>query len=340
MEALEARRLELNTLLDGMHEGFIALGAREEIILINPSACRMLGVNGEQAVGRQLPEINRGAVILSLLEDLRRNGAAEGLLEKDGRFYQLSANRIQGRSGSVLLLSDQTYKMEGESMRKQFTANVSHELRTPLTTICGYAELLDKGMVKPEDTGRFYSLIHHESSRMLALVEDILRLSRLDEGHLNARKQPVNLHEVARSVSQSLELHADEKGVSLSYEGGDAYVLGDATLLSELISNLIDNAIKYNVDKGSVKVEVTNGERAVLTVSDTGIGIEPEHRERVFERFYRTDNSRSKGTGGTGLGLSIVKHAAEFHKAKITLKSEPGKGTVISVAFPPLKTGL
>ncbi len=337
MEALEARRMELNALLDGMHEGFIALGNKEEIILINPSACDIFGVSGEAARGLRLMEVNRSPVILGLLDNLRKNGTADAVMEMNGRFYLLFANRIESGHGAVLLISDQTYKIEGEAMRKQFTANVSHELRTPLTTICGYAEMLDKGMVKPEDAGQFYHLIYREASRMLSLVEDILRLSRLDEGNKVGRKERLNLNAIARSITESLQLAADEKNVTLRYEGEDAQVFGEATLLDELCSNLIDNAIKYNVDGGEVRVSVKNGAQPVLTVSDTGIGIEPEHQDRVFERFYRTDKSRSKETGGTGLGLSIVKHAAEFHKAKINLTSKPGKGTTITVVFPVFK---
>lgn len=338
MEALEARRLELNTLLDGMHEGFVALNDKEEVILLNPSAGSLLGIKPESAKGRFLREINRSPAMLTLLEDLRRDGTASGVLDVNGRHLFLLANRIQGQPGAVLLLSDQTDKMAAEAMRKRFTANVSHELRTPLTTISGYAELLDKGMVKAEDAGRFYSVIHHESNRMLTLVEDILRLSRLDEGYMGGRRELVNLREIAASACQSLAFLAEERNVSLSFSGEDAMVTGDRTLLHELCSNLVDNAIKYNVDKGSVSVKVQGGDQAVLRVSDTGIGIEAVHQPHVFERFYRTDKSRSKATGGTGLGLSIVKHAAEYHKAKITLHSQPGQGTDISVTFPPPQT--
>ena len=232
-------------------------------------------------------------------------------------------------------MSDQTEKLAGEAMRKRFTANVSHELRTPLTTICGYTELLENGMVKAEDAQGIYNLIHKESSRMLDLVEDILRLSRLDEGNLTGKREKVNLCETAASACQLLSLAAQEKGVKVNFTGEDAFVLGDPVLLGELCSNLLDNAIKYNVDNGSVDVRVTAGANTVLTVSDTGIGIEPEHQPHVFERFYRTDNCRSKSTGGTGLGLSIVKHAAEYHKAKVELMSKPGQGTRVTVVFPP-----
>ncbi len=334
MAALAARQQELDALLGGMHEGFIALGGQDEIILINASACVMLGTEKGMALGRRMPEINRSPAMLEVLEKLHGTGNAEGMLERDGRSLFISASRLEDPRGAVLLFSDQTDKVQGEAMRKRFTGNVSHELRTPLTTILGYAEMLEKGMVKEEDLGQFYRLIHRESSRMLTLVEDILRLSRLDEGYLNGKHEKVSLYETAKAACQSLELFASEKGVRLNFSGTEAFVLGDATLLGELCSNLIDNAIKYNRQNGSVLVSVSGGPQAVLAVEDTGIGIAPEHQSRVFERFYRTDSSRSKATGGTGLGLSIVKHAAEYHRGKITLKSRLGEGTAITVVFP------
>ncbi len=334
MAALAARQQELDALLGGMHEGFIALGGQDEVILVNASACAMLGTEKEMALGRRMPEINRSPAMLEVLEKLRTSGSAEGMLEKDGRSYFISASRLEDPRGAVMLFSDQTDKVQGEAMRKRFTGNVSHELRTPLTTILGYAEMLEKGMVKEEDLRQFYHLIHKESSRMLALVEDILRLSRLDEGYLNGKHEKVSLYETAKAACQSLELFASEKSVRLNFSGTEAFVLGDATLLGELCSNLIDNAIKYNKQNGSVRVSVNGGPQIVLIVEDTGIGIAPEHQPRVFERFYRTDSSRSKATGGTGLGLSIVKHAAEYHHGKITLKSRVGEGTAITVVFP------
>lgn len=335
MEALDARRQELDTLLSGMHEGVVALDSQQQIILINLAASAMLGTSQEEARGKLMAEVNRSPVMLEMLDTLRKTGNAMGQLEREGRTYLLSASQLENRKGAVLLLSDQTDKLQGEAMRKRFTANVSHELRTPLTTICGYAELLNNNMVKQEDLGRFYSLIYKESSRMLTLVEDIFRLSRLDEGFQNGQRQRINLLQIAQGVCQSLQPMAEDKQVQLTCQGQDSYVSGDATLLDELCRNLVDNAIKYNVENGKVTVSVTGGSQAVLKVSDTGIGIEPEHQTRVFERFYRTDKSRSKVTGGTGLGLSIVKHAAEYHRAKITLNSQPSQGTAVTVVFPP-----
>ena len=332
--ALEAKNQEQSALLLGMQEGFIALNDKEQVILINESACQMLGVAREEALGQQLVAICRDPVMMAGLEALRTSGRAQGVMKKDGRSYVLNANRIEGRQDAVLLLDDQTEKLEGEEMRKRFTANVSHELRTPLTTICGYGEMLEAGMVQEGDRQRFYQNIQQESRRMLALVEDILRLSSLDEGALSASREQVNLKAVAERACQSLAQAARDKGLTLTCEGEDAFVSGDETLLFELCSNLIDNAIKYNVKDGRVDVSVAGGPQARLTVKDSGIGIAREHQPHVFERFYRTDTSRSKATGGTGLGLSIVKHAAEFHQAAIKLNSNTGEGTEITVTFP------
>ncbi|HSK68059.1 MAG TPA: ATP-binding protein [Candidatus Limnocylindria bacterium] len=335
MEALEARRDELDALVAGMREGFIALGPNETVILINQSACQMLGVTEEAVLGRHVTEANRSPEMMALLEDLRKAGSGERTLSREGRSLALYGGRLRGREGAVLLLADQTEKVAGEGMRKRFTANVSHELRTPLTTIRGYAELLAAGMVRPEDLERTYGLIERESGRMLRLVEDILHLSKLDEGYPAGRMDRVNLHDVAREAIESFQAAAADKKVTLRYRGSDAFVRGDPTLLMEMCANLLDNAVKYNAEGGTVEAEVRGGgAHVLLRVKDTGIGIAPEHRALVFERFYRVDPSRSKQTGGTGLGLSIVKHAAEFHRAAVGLRSEVGHGTEITVLFP------
>ncbi|MDD4079807.1 MAG: ATP-binding protein [Eubacteriales bacterium] len=335
LETLSDRRQELDALLGGMQEGFIAMDEDQRILLINGSACRMLGVDHSWALGKTVPEINRRREMLLLLSELKEKGCAQGMMARGGRSYILSTSTVPHGRGAVLLISDQTEKVEGEEMRKRFTANVSHELRTPLTTIFGYAEMLDKGMVMQEDIPAISGVILKESRRMLSLVEDILRLSRLDEGFPGGAHARVSLADTTSIACESLRPAARELGVTVNYEGEEAFVRGDRTLLGELCSNLIDNAIKYNQPGGSVRVRVEVKDRqAVLTVADTGIGIEPEHQPHIFERFYRTDKSRSKATGGTGLGLSIVKHAAEYHGARISLDSAPGRGTTISVAFP------
>ena len=222
-------------------------------------------------------------------------------------------------------------------MRREFTANVSHELKTPLQGIIGSAELLENGMVKPEDVPRFVGHIRSEAQRLVTLVGDIIRLSQLDEG-VELPFETVDLLPLALEAANDLRAAADERTVTISVEGGSAPVSGVRRLLYEMIFNLCDNAVKYTVDGGHVTVTLASGaDGSALTVRDTGIGIAPEHQGRVFERFYRVDKSHSKASGGTGLGLSIVKHAAACHHAALSLQSEPGAGTTVCVRFPPVE---
>lgn len=335
MLTLNEKQREMDALLNGMSEGFLVLDLSHRIVTINRSAARMLKTDGQQAMHKTLGEINRKGEILQLLEELDRNGAASCQVEIEGRTYQLSANRVDNENVSVILMRDMTERIEGENMRKRFSANVSHELRTPLTTICGYSEMLTSGMVRPEDEKDFLGRISNESHRLLALIEDILRLSKLDEGYPGGQHIAVDLLESARQAANSLEGPARKKNVTLQVEGEHLQVTGDPTLISELIFNLTDNAIKYNKPSGKVTLRIQRaGHTAELIVTDTGIGIEPSQQSKIFERFYRTDKSRSKETGGTGLGLSIVKHSAEYHHATLKVNSAPGKGTAITVSFP------
>lgn len=224
---------------------------------------------------------------------------------------------------------------KNEEIRREFTANVSHELKTPLHSISGYAELLAKGMVRPEDVEKFSSKIYSESQRMTSLVEDIIELSHLDTGAEDMKREDVDLYLIARTAADSLSMAAKEAGVELKVSGESARVYGVPQLLYGICYNLCDNGIKYNREKGRVEISVRNLEGEVeLKVSDTGIGIPEESRERIFERFYRVDKSRSKAVGGTGLGLSIVKHAALVHRATIEMDSVPGSGTSFTLHFP------
>ena len=221
-----------------------------------------------------------------------------------------------------------------ESLRREFTANVSHEMKTPLTTISGTAEILRSGLVKPEDVAHFADNIYKESQRMTTLVNDIIRLSQLEEETPAVRKEQVDLYRITQETLSWLQEAAQKKQVTLSLTGTRSMVLGVENILSEMIFNLVDNAIKYNRTGGWVKVTVRDtGGQVRLTVTDTGIGIPKEHQERVFERFYRVDKSHSREIGGTGLGLSIVKHGAQFHDATIKLESEPDIGTTITLEF-------
>lgn len=224
-----------------------------------------------------------------------------------------------------------------DRMRRDFTANVSHELKTPLTSISGYAEIIREGLVRTEDVGRFAGKIYEEAQRLIALVEDILDLSRLDEGAPNAEeRRDVDLYALCEGAIVSLAAAARQRGIVFTLTGGHETVWGAEKILSEIVGNLCDNAVKYNKENGRVEVSVVReGAYVVLTVQDTGIGIPAGEQDRVFERFYRVDKSHSKEIGGTGLGLSIVKHAAAYHDARIELDSQLGKGTRVRVLFHP-----
>ena len=238
-------------------------------------------------------------------------------------------------SGAVLVLLDVTEREQGERMRREFTANVSHELKTPLTAISGMAEIIKDGLVDPKDVAGFAGDIYKESQRLIRLVEDIIHLSRLDEGGVGLETAPVDLLELCRRVMERLEPAAKRAGVSVSVEGMPATIHGIPAVLEEMVYNLCDNAIKYNRPGGSVALNLSLGEKEIeLSVADTGIGIPAEDQERVFERFYRVDKSHSKEIGGTGLGLSIVKHGAALHNAAIRLESAPGHGTTVRLIFP------
>ena len=260
----------------------------------------------------------------------RGRGTARG--EYGGREYQFDLSRIASDGkviGAVLLAFDITERRNAEQLRREFSANVSHELKTPLQSIIGSAELLETGMVKPEDAPRFVGRIRKEASRLVSLIEDIIRLSQLDEG-VSLPEEPVEILELAGEVMSALEASAAEKQITLTLSGSGFRVKGVRRLLYEILYNLCDNAIKYNVPGGSVRIAAQGN---TLTVTDTGIGIPREHQDRVFERFYRVDKSHSKQSGGTGLGLSIVKHAAAHHGARLVLESTPGEGTSVSVIF-------
>ena len=222
-----------------------------------------------------------------------------------------------------------------DKQKKQFTANVSHELKTPLTSIAGYAELIETGMAKPEDIKPFAGVIRKQALRLVSLSEDIIQLSQLEESDDEDMSfESVNLYEIAQRCVEALNINAINKGVTLNLTGEECYIRGKAQLVEELVYNLCDNAIRYNKENGNVTVTVTPLEKgASVSVKDTGIGIPKKYQERIFERFFRVDKSRSKATGGTGLGLAIVKHITQLHDAKLEISSEEGKGTEIIVTF-------
>jgi len=336
-EELKRKREEFETATENMSEGLIILNEKGVILSINRAAAKMLGLS-EDSVGKDIFS-EKTSVNLKEPTQIALSGKnkEEVFALRDGN-CQLLANPVStdGKvTGAALLVLDVTEKERAEQMRREFTANVSHELKTPLQTISGYAELLANGMVADKDKTAFSERIYAEAQRMIRLIEDIIKLSNLDEGAVELTRETVDLYVTAENTVRSLLPAAKKANVTLSLNGENAEIYGIPQLLTAVVYNLCDNAIKYNKDGGTVFVNVkNNAENIVLSVRDTGIGIPKEQQERIFERFYRVDKSHSKEVGGTGLGLSIVKHAAKLHDAKITLESEVGKGTGITVIFP------
>ena len=336
LDELKRRQSEFSAVTDSMNEGLVLLSDKGFVISINPAARRVFGVD-EACVGKDFLTVDRSRDVAHTIEAALASGHAESDIERGGREYQLDASRIGqagAPAGAALLVFDVTDRVFAERNRREFTANVSHELKTPLQSIMGSAELIENGLVKPEDMPRFVGHIRTEAARLVTLIEDIIRLSQLDEGGELPREQ-VNLYALARETADSLSESASMKGVRLCVTGESATITGVRRLVQEIAYNLCDNAIKYNRAGGEVIIEVRkDGNGAMLRVSDTGIGIPTEHQPRVFERFYRVDKSHSKETGGTGLGLSIVKHAAQYLGATLELQSQPEVGTTVSVTFP------
>ena len=334
---LGKRQDELNAVTGSMKEGMVLLNPKGRILSMNQAAAALLETD-LPAEGKDILAVSRDLDVQDVLARAGNGEAAEKYIHKKNGVYRLSASPVLSAgtiSGVAMLMMDVTEKAQAETMRREFTANVSHELKTPLQTISGYAELIQNGMVRPEDVQPFAGKICAESQRMMQLISDIISLSHLDEGLGDMRFEDTDLYAVSGSVVRDLRSRADKAGVTLSLTGGPAPMRGIPQLIQSIVFNLCDNAVKYNHEGGHVTVDAREeGAGAVLTVSDDGIGIPAEQQERIFERFYRVDKSRSKETGGTGLGLSIVKHAALVLGAEIDLKSEVEKGTTITVRFP------
>ncbi|MDD6984968.1 MAG: ATP-binding protein [Clostridia bacterium] len=347
MYDLDRSRSEFEAVTHNMKEGLVLTSEKGEIISINPSAASFfLGVKPDSAefyehekgcIGKDFLTLDRSRETHELIERAQANGEAESRVSRWGREYQLNASRVlsDGKfTGIVLLIFDVTDKVFAERNRREFTANVSHELKTPLQSIMGSAELIENGLVKPEDMKDFSDRIYKEAARLLTLIEDIIRLSQLDE-NVELAWENIDIAKMASDTAALLRDTAEKKNVIINLDCEPTEIYGVRQLYSEIIYNLCENAIKYNKDGGSVTVSTHPKNGGIeLTVSDKGIGIPPEHRSRVFERFYRVDKSHSKATGGTGLGLSIVKHAVQYLGGQIDLTSRVGEGTKITVFFP------
>ena len=336
MEDLRRRREEFAAITENMSEGLLIIDRETRVLSYNAAALRLLDARAPGEEDSVLA-LNREPGFRRCVEEALAGRRREELLEREDTCCRVLANPVEqdgAVTGAVLIVLDVTEKERREALRREFTANVSHELKTPLTSILGTAEILKNGMVKPEDISHFAGNIHREAQRLIGLVNDIIKLSRLDEGGTAAQWETVDLHAMAEEVLRQLAPAAEKQQVTMTLEGGAGPVRGVPQIVEEIVYNLCDNAIAYNKPGGSVRVTLSStpeGER--VTVADTGIGIPRELRERVFERFYRVDKSHS--SGGTGLGLSIVKHGAAYLGARVELDSEPGKGSTFTLTFPP-----
>lgn len=343
MEELRSRRREFESITENMAEGLVIVGHMAEVLTCNPSALKIL--NADKVPHKQsVLTLNRSEVFRHSVDSALAGKPSEVDLEIGGKVYRLIASPVRAADtedviGATLIILDITEKNERERLRREFTANVSHELKTPLTSISGNAEIIKNGIVKPEDVPHFAENIYKEAGRLISLVNDIIKLSKLDEGGGEITKEPVDLSEIASEVSESLRAQAERRAISSEIHTEKAVIMGIRPILTEMIYNLWENAIKYNKEGGKLYVDIANecqdGRKFVkFSIRDTGIGIPSADLERIFERFYRVDKSHSKEIGGTGLGLSIVKHGARLHGAEITVKSEIDKGSTFIIQFP------
>ena len=336
LRELREKTDEFTQITGSMREGLILLDEHGSILSINAAAQTLFGADA-QCVGKDFLTVERSHEISAAIQAAAGDGHSEVRAERAGRVYQFDISRITSDGkpiGTVILAFDITEQEFAERNRREFTANVSHELKTPLQGIIGSAELIENGMVRPDDLPRFVGHIHAEAARLVTLIDDIIRLSQLDEGDAMPT-EPIDLLAVSQEAAENLHDAAAARDVTVSVTGQPSVIPGVRRLLYEVVYNLCDNAIKYNRDGGRVDITVAHdADGSSVTVADTGIGIAPEHQSRVFERFYRVDKSHSKASGGTGLGLSIVKHAVQYHHGRIELESTPGTGTTIRVVFP------
>lgn len=335
---LTRSRREFDIITENMSEGLVLTDIKGNILTHNKGIEKFFGV-GEDINGKNILTLNRSDVFREIFSDITEKRRGEDILSLNGRYYDMTANPVYDEDGTpcgaVILAVDITEKEKREKLRREFTANVSHELKTPLTSISGISDMLMNGIVAPEDIKGFAGDINKESARLITLVNDIIKLSELDEGAYSTETdEKVNLLKTAAEVKKRLEKIAAKKNVKIAVTGEDAEITGGESLVFEMLYNLCDNAVKYNKENGNVTVSVGTSEGSpFVTVKDTGIGIPPEYTDRIFERFFRVDKSRSKESGGTGLGLSIVKHIAMSLGADIRVESAVGKGTEITVTF-------
>lgn len=338
-EIADAKRQqeEFSIITENMEEGFVILDVHTEVLSYNSSALKLLGAE-ESRERRSILAMNRSQEFQRIVEQVLSGRHVITMLELGDRSCQIAANPVfhdNEVSGAVLLILDVTERMKGEQMRREFTANVSHELKTPLTSISGFAEIISDGFVKPEDTRKFAGRIFKEAQRLITLVNDVIKISQLDEGKLPYEREETDLYELCREILRRMEERASTAGVHLYLKGPHKKITTVQTILDEVLNNLCDNGIKYNKKGGNLTVTIEEGEGETrISVEDQGIGIPAEDQKRVFERFYRVDKSHSKAIGGTGLGLSIVKHGAMYLGAEVKVESTLGKGSTFTLVLP------
>lgn len=336
-DELEKRKDEFQAISDSLREGLILIGSDDTIAYINKSAIKILGM-------KNIPVMHEKMDILpkEVVDTVRNEAKGEentAFYKKGSRTYRLETTALISngvRSGTSILIYDITRQLDLENRRREFSANVSHELKSPLHIICGSAELLKSGVVtKKEDEERFINQIYSESQRMKILIEDIIRLSKIEESSGEIVKDVIDTYETARTIKENLSQIAQEKGITITVGGTHTKILASESMLYSAVYNLVDNAIKYSDNGGKVNIETSEDKSSsYIRVSDRGIGIPEEYQDRIFTRFFRVDKSRSKANGGSGLGLAIVKHACLANGGKITVDSKPGEGTTFTLIFP------
>ena len=337
LEAIEDHTNTIQTIIEDMREGLILLSPQGLILASNISAMKLFDASATEYMNKNILELTRRVDFLEKVRTALNGEASDSVFDFAGRTVQIFFDPVfknETNSGAILLFLDITEKADAEKLRREFTANVSHELKTPLTVISGLSEMIVLGMAKKGDTLEFIKKIKTETDRMISLVNDILKLSELDENSTTKQFEVFNLHDLAEESLLSLASFAKEKNISTNMSGRNFEVKANKNMVAELLFNLIENAIKYNVDGGKIYISLDKVKNEVkIVIADTGIGISNEHIHRIFERFYRVDKSRSKKTGGTGLGLSIVKHIAQYHNGTVEIESTPGKGTKITTTL-------
>lgn len=334
---LKQKKQEFDAITENMSEGFIIVDKNTDVLSCNSAALRLFGVE-QMENNESVLKINRSSEFTNAVDTAISGRHSEYVMPFNGRAYQIIANPVYDENSlvlaAVLVILDVTDREKADKLRREFTANVSHELKTPLTSISGFAEIMMNGVAKKDDMQHFAANIYNEAQRLITLVGDIIKLSRLDENNAPLEKEDINLIDVTKSVVGRLKPLADKMDVTVKLTGDPLHINGVLQIVDEMIFNIVENAIKYNVRGGKVRISIKQEIEGIsLSVADTGIGIPYGDRQRVFERFYRVDKSHSKEIGGTGLGLSIVKHGASFHNAQVKLSSIPGSGTTVTIIF-------